>query len=93
MPQRQRQVSVNFLGKKRRSVGVATGNNAAWRCRCGRSLWLIGHTLSCSPGGPNTPAGRVECPHCRRHYFVVPRATAGNGAKRAIRVEEIPPLN
>ena len=73
MPQEQRQVEVVFRYKPR-AQGAATGNNAAWACACGRNQWLIGRTHS--PDGA-TEATRVECPDCRRNYFIVPETTFG----------------
>jgi hypothetical protein len=48
---------------------AATGNNAAWLCSCGRALPLIGRSGSVKGVSDNT---RVECPSCKRSYFVVP---------------------
>jgi hypothetical protein len=50
------------------STGAATfaGNNAAWLCRCGRELPLIGISRS-----PASEAVSVECPDCLRNYAVV----------------------
>lgn len=48
---------------------VATGNNAAWRCPCGRVLPLVGRSGSVKGASENT---KVECPSCGRAYFVVP---------------------
>ena len=51
------------------SQAVATGNNAAWMCQCGRALPLIGRSGSVKGVSENT---KVECPACKRLYFVVP---------------------
>ena len=48
---------------------VATGNNAAWPCPCGRALPLIGRSGQVKGVSENT---RIECPNCGRAYFVVP---------------------
>lgn len=49
--------------------GVATGNNAAWRCECVRMLPLVGR----SGGKFGVSEGfRVDCPDCSRRYSVVP---------------------
>jgi len=48
---------------------VATGNNAAWICPCGRALPLIGRSGFVKGASENTS---VECPSCERRYFVVP---------------------
>jgi hypothetical protein len=48
---------------------VATGNNAAWLCICGRALPLLGHSGSIKGVSEGT---RIDCPDCHRGYFVVP---------------------
>jgi hypothetical protein len=67
MPQVQFSVLLRSLdGKERRAV--ATGNNAAWLCTCGRQLPLIGVGAEVK-GIPE--AFQVHCPDCPRVYFVV----------------------
>jgi hypothetical protein len=68
MPQPQNIVDVELKGGKR-SKAIATGNNAAWICPCGRQEPLLGRSgaLSGVSGG-----FRVDCPSCNRKYFVVP---------------------
>ncbi len=68
MPQQQKIVEVELkIGKT--SKAIATGNNAAWICTCGRNVPLLGRT-----GLLHRLAGgfRVDCPDCNRCYQVVP---------------------
>jgi len=68
MSQKQSMVNLILLGGRQRKA-TATGNNASWQCECDRTLPLIGRTgriSGCSEGF------RVECPDCKRQYFVVP---------------------
>jgi hypothetical protein len=82
MPQEQRDVEVRFLdGSKRR--GIATGNNAAWLCPCGRDVPLVGRTGLASGV---TDAFRVDCPDCYRAYFPVPET---HDRDRVDHVEEV----
>lgn len=68
MSQKQHTVRLLLLSGQHREA-VATGNNAAWVCECKRSLPLIG----CSGNQAGHSEGStVECPDCRRMYFVVP---------------------
>lgn len=66
MPQLQKIVSLILKGRPT-TQAVATGNNAAWICPCGRTLPLIGRS-------DNRKGGRVICPDCNRKYQVVPEA-------------------
>jgi DNA-directed RNA polymerase subunit RPC12/RpoP len=68
MPQEQRIIPLILSNHHRQAV--ATGNNAAWHCECGRALPLIGRT-----GALATPSEAmiIECQDCSRRYFVVPR--------------------
>ncbi len=68
MARAQNVVDVELRGG-RVSRGIATGSHAAWLCPCGRSEPLLGR--SGFPGGVAEGA-RVDCPHCRRRYLVVP---------------------
>jgi hypothetical protein len=82
MSQKQRVVDLVFLDESKRKA-VATGNNAAWRCECDRGLPLIG----CSGSKQGPSAGTtVECPECKRKYFVVP---ADKNRGRVVEVREI----
>lgn len=62
---------------------VATGNNAAWLCPCGRGLPLVGRSGSVKGVSENT---EVECPSCGRAYFVVPD---GYDQAAALEVREV----
>lgn len=68
MSQKQREVDLVFFDNKKRKA-IATGNNAAWQCECDRELPLVG--CSGSKKGPSAGSA-VECPSCKRRYFVVP---------------------
>ena len=68
MPQAQRIVEVQLKGGSK-SKGIATGNNAAWLCVCGRAAPLLGRSGSIKDVSHSM---RVDCPDCRRQYFVVP---------------------
>jgi hypothetical protein len=68
MPQHQHVVRLILLDGNQ-DVAAATGNNAAWHCKCGRSRPLIGR----SSGKTDPSEGfRIDCPDCSRSYFVVP---------------------
>ena len=82
MPQKQDVVPLVFLDGAEGSA-VATGNNAAWNCRCVRELPLLGRS-GLERG--ITEGFRVDCPDCGRRYFVVPD---GGDMKKALRVEEV----
>lgn len=82
MPQNQKSISLALNGGKS-GTAVATGNNAAWICSCGRAEPLLGR--SGLHRGP-TPNLIVECPSCSAEYFVVPD---GGDYKAAVRVENI----
>ena len=67
----QKQLSVNLIFRDgRKQPAVATGNNAAWICSCGRNLPLLGRSGSLKGASEST---QVQCPDCRRHYFVAPK--------------------
>ncbi len=74
MAQAQLQIDVIFVGGAN-ARGVATGNNATWRCQCGYAQWLIGNSF-------DRP---VVCPACQRTYFVIPDGPPG---AKVLRVEE-----
>jgi len=68
MSQKQKIVQVKLRDGKK-SKAIATGNNAAWICVCGRVDPLLGRS-----GAIKGIAGglRIDCPDCRRKYLVVP---------------------
>jgi hypothetical protein len=68
MPQAQNIVALTFADGLVSSA-IATGNNAAWRCRCSRQDPLIGRSGLVQ--GVND-ALRVQCPTCNRSYYVAP---------------------
>ncbi|MDB6027888.1 MAG: hypothetical protein JWM68_4111 [Verrucomicrobiales bacterium] len=70
MPQQLREVKLILLSGEEQ-LAVATGNNAAWLCICENKPVLIGRSeepKSMSPGY------RVDCPLCRRRYYVFSQA-------------------
>ena len=84
MPQEQRQIDLILINGES-GQAIATGNNAAWLCVCGRELPLIGRTFRVEDPPENE---QVHCPDCSRMYFVVPE---GYAQARAIKVREIQP--
>lgn len=62
---------------------IATGNNAAWLCPCGRALPLVGRSGSVKGTSENT---EVKCPSCARAYFVLPD---GYNQAAALEVREV----
>jgi hypothetical protein len=82
MSQEQRLVPLVLRAGPQRQA-VATGNNAAWQCSCGRSLPLLGRSGSLSGV---SEARRVDCPNCRRQYFVVPE---DKDRGRVLKVKEV----
>ncbi len=68
MPQKQKIVDVELKSGKV-SKAIATGNNAAWMCTCGRQNPLLGRTGLVDR---LADGGRVDCPDCSRHYHVIP---------------------
>lgn len=68
MSQKQKVIQVKLKDGSIRK-GIATGNNAAWLCICGRTDPLLGRS-----GLLNgvSEGFRVDCPNCMRRYFVVP---------------------
>jgi|GEM_PF-636781 len=69
MLQKQKIVEVK-LKDGSRSKGIATGNNAAWMCICGRMEPILGRS-GLMVEGVSDGLG-IECPDCKRKYFVVP---------------------
>src|SRR5258708_5696256 len=68
MSQHQHVVPLILRGAPARQA-VATGNNAAWHCECGRTLPLVGRS------GDKSGVSEgfwVDCPDCSRRYCVVP---------------------
>jgi hypothetical protein len=82
MPLEQRVVPLVLQDGSQRKA-VATGNNAAWNCPCGRDLPLLGRSGLASGV---TNGYRVDCPSCDGRYFVVPD---GGDQKRTLRVEQV----
>ncbi len=68
MPQKQKIVAVQFKDGKK-SKAIATGNNAAWICACGRVDPLLGRSGAIKGVSDGF---RIDCPDCARKYFVVP---------------------
>jgi hypothetical protein len=68
MPQKQEIVPLVFSDGPPREA-VATGNNAAWLCKCGRTAPLLGRSGMFS--GP-TSGYKVNC-SCGRSYYVQPK--------------------
>jgi len=80
MPQQQHLVRLILRDGQQRQA-IATGNNAAWVCECGRVLPLIGRSGTRAGASEGT---RVDCPDCGRHYFVAP-ADKDRGAVLEVR--------
>ena len=78
--QEQRAIEVRMLDGAI-GGGVATGNNAAWLCGCGKIL--IGRTFEAEP----KPRQLVQCPECGNKYHLFPEN--GECQKRAEYVREI----
>lgn len=83
MPQQQRVIPLEFVDGTK-SAASATGNNAAWLCRCSRVTPLIGRSgLSSGP----TPGLTVECPDCATRYFVKPDGGSYKAAHTVTQLE------
>ncbi|MBT3177222.1 MAG: hypothetical protein HOG03_09550 [Desulfobacula sp.] len=68
MSQKQKIVEV-LLKSGKTSKAIATGNNAAWICVCGRNDPLLGRSSLVD----RLAAGfRVDCPDCSCCYYVIP---------------------
>jgi len=79
--QEQHDILIHFLDGTQDEC-ARTGNNAAWRCRCGRYRPLLGYADEL-----NSPRdySRIICPDCKRVYRVV-----APGRKRVpTRVQEV----
>jgi len=81
MPQKQKIVQVK-LKDGSISKGIATGNNAAWLCVCGRMEPLLGKS-GVLDGGSGL---HVQCPDCKRTYLVMPD---GNDLALVLKVVEV----
>jgi hypothetical protein len=76
MSQERRIISVLLRGSV--TDAIATGNNAAWHCPCDAKPLLIGRTGDIK--GPSEKT-KVQCPSCKRMYFVVPNGKSQGSAK------------
>ncbi len=68
MPQKQKIVEIELKTGKI-SKAIATGNNAAWMCVCGRKTPLLGRS---GLVGRLAEGFCVDCPNCGRSYYVIP---------------------
>jgi DNA-directed RNA polymerase subunit RPC12/RpoP len=75
MPQAQNIVAVELKGGAK-SKAIATGNNAAWICVCGRAEPLLG-----------SGTARIDCPKCHRRYLVVPRLDDRGAVGKVVEIE------
>jgi hypothetical protein len=84
MPQPRNTVPLVYLDGST-AQAIATGNNAAWLCRCGFAEPLIGRSGAITGATVNT---EVPCPGpgCNRRFFVVPD---GYSQAAVLRVDEI----
>ncbi len=81
--QKQHEIKVIYADKKQAAC-VRTGNNAAWPCKCGRKIPLVGYSDKIDS---QREYSMVECPDCKSIYRVV-----GPGLKRVpTHVQELPP--
>jgi len=83
MPQQQRAIPLICLDVRDRT-SIATSNNAAWLCPCGREFPLLG--MSCAPAVP-ADGFKVRCPDCGREYMVNAATTRRTSA---VAVRELP---
>ena len=83
MAQQQHRVALVFLDGSE-GEAAATGNNAAWTCRCGFDLPLVARTGLV--GGGLEERYLVDCPACTRTYTVIPE---GGDWGRVERVQEV----
>lgn len=83
MTQTQTAVDVQLKGG-RKSKAIATGNNAAWICVCGRADPLLGRSGSIKGVSEGS---RIDCPNCGRKYFVVPVGKDQGAVLRVIEVD------
>lgn len=68
MSQKQKIVEV-VLKSGKTSKAIATGNNAAWICLCGRKDPLLGRSGLVDR---LVDGFRVDCPDCSCRYHVIP---------------------
>ena len=83
MSQAQKIVAVQFKDG-RKSKAIATGNNAAWICACGRIDPLLGRSgliKGVSQGFC------IDCPDCVRKYFVVPDGKDQGAVLKVIEID------
>ncbi len=85
MAQEQKDIEVRMLDRSVR-YGVATGNNAAWLCVCGREKPLIGRSYQPISKDPPSPKQVVQCPNCNKIYQISPEN--GNYQGRVDYVQE-----
>lgn len=78
----QRVVPLIFL-QDNIGEAVATGNNAAWNCKCERKLPLLGRSGKVSGA---TSGYLVICPNCDHRYYVMPE---GKDQGRVLHVKEV----
>ena len=85
MSQSQKHTPVIYLDG---SMGqaVSTGNNAAWKCRCGQDNILIGRSGMLR--GPSQKL-KVACPSidCELVYFVVPQSKNMGPVKEVVEIK------
>lgn len=75
-------VPVNYLiGKE--GTARAEGNNAAWICKCGDTIPLVGRCYYQFDDICHT-----VCPSCSRKYRVVGRKTSPSGGQKTTKVDE-----
>lgn len=82
MPQEQRHIPCEFVGREP-GVAIATGNNAAWLCRCGYAHPLVGRT---GHQDRHPDSFSIVCPQCDRAYFVFPEDKDLGRAKQVVEV-------
>ena len=83
MTQAQNIVAVEMLDGAK-SKAIATGNNAAWICVCGRPEPLLGRTGSLKGVSEGS---RVDCPKCQRKYFVAPAGKDQGAVLKVVQVK------
>ena len=83
MPQKQKIVAVHFKNGKI-SKGIATGNNAAWICNCGRAEPLLGRSGAIKGVSKGFS---IDCPDCERKFFVVPEEKNQGAVLKVIEVD------
>jgi hypothetical protein len=83
-PQDQHPVKVTLLNGTT-AEAIATGNNAAWHCPCGRKLPLVGYS---DAEASDLLYTHIVCPACGRTYKVIGTAKRA----KATAVKEIKPV-